>query len=77
MLGFLAWRAIRTGRSSGVRTAGAALAVLLVAQWTVGPLMVMKALPLGFATAHNAIAALLVLTVVALLRFVWTPKTLR
>ena len=77
VLGFLAWRAIRTGQSSAVRTAGAALAVLLVVQWTVGPLMVLKALPLGFATAHNGIAALLVLAVVALLRFLWTPKTLR
>jgi cytochrome c oxidase assembly protein subunit 15 len=60
-----------------VRTAGAALAVLLVAQWTVGPLMVLKALPLELATAHNAIAALLVLAMVALLRFLWTPRTLR
>jgi cytochrome c oxidase assembly protein subunit 15 len=77
VLGFLAWRAIRTGRSSAVRTAGAALAVLLVAQWTVGPLMVLKALPLELATTHNAIAALLVLTTVALLRFLWTPRTLR
>jgi cytochrome c oxidase assembly protein subunit 15 len=77
VLGFLAWRAIRTGRSSAVRTAGAALAVLLVAQWTVGPLMVLKALPLELATAHNAIAALLVLAMVALLRFLWTPRTLR
>jgi len=77
VLGFLAWRAIRTGRSSAVRTAGVALAVLLVAQWTVGPLMVLKALPLELATTHNAIAALLVLTMVALLRFLWTPRTLR
>jgi cytochrome c oxidase assembly protein subunit 15 len=77
VLGFLAWRAIRTGRSSAVRAAGVALAVLLVAQWTVGPLMVLKALPLELATTHNAIAALLVLTMVALLRFLWTPRTLR
>ncbi|MDQ1242394.1 MAG: heme a synthase [Pseudomonadota bacterium] len=77
VLGVLAWRAIRTGRSSAVRAAGAALAVLLVAQWTVGPLMVLKALPLELATTHNAIAALLVLTMVALLRFLWTPRTLR
>jgi cytochrome c oxidase assembly protein subunit 15 len=77
VLGFLAWRAIRTGQSRAVRTAGAAIAGLLVLQWTVGPLMVMKALPLGLATAHNAVAALLVLAVVALLRFLWTPKTLR
>jgi len=77
VLGFLAWRAIRTGQSRAVRAAGAAIAGLVVLQWTVGPLMVMKALPLGLATAHNAVAALLVLAVVALLRFLWTPKTLR
>jgi heme a synthase len=77
VLGFIAWRAIRTGRSSGVRTCGAVLAALLVVQWTIGPLMVLKALPLELATAHNAVAALLVLTMVALLRFLWTPRTLR
>jgi cytochrome c oxidase assembly protein subunit 15 len=57
--------------------AGALLAALVVVQWTVGPVMVMKALPLELATAHNGVAALLVLAVVALLRFLWTPKTLR
>jgi len=77
VLGFLAWRAIRSGRSRAVRTAGAALATLLVVQWTLGPVMVLKALPLELATAHNGVAALLVLAVVALLRFLWTPKTLR
>jgi len=60
-----------------VRTAGSVLAVLLVAQWTIGPVMVMKALPLALATAHNAVAALLVLAVVALLRFLWVPQRLR
>jgi heme A synthase len=39
--------------------------------------MVMKALPLQLATAHNGVAALLVLAMVALLKFLWTPKTLR
>ena len=39
--------------------------------------MVLKALPLELATAHNAVAALLVLAMVALLRFLWTPRTLR
>ena len=77
VLGFLAWRAVRTGQSRAVRMAGAMLAVLLAVQWTLGPLMVLKALPLGLATAHNGVAALLVLAVVALLRFLWTPKTLR
>jgi cytochrome c oxidase assembly protein subunit 15 len=76
-LGFVAWRAIRTGQSLGVRMAGTALAALLVTQWTIGPVMVMKALPLEFATAHNAVAALLLLSVVALLRFLWVPQRLR
>jgi heme A synthase len=39
--------------------------------------MVMKALPLELATAHNGVAALLVLAIVALLRFLWVPKPLR
>ena len=77
VLGFLAWRALRAGQSRAVRMAGAALGALLVAQWTIGPVMVMKALPLWLATAHNGVAALLVLALVALLRFLWTPKTLR
>ncbi len=76
-LGFVAWRAVRAGQSRAVRTAGGALALLLAVQWTVGPLMVLGALPLGLATAHNAVAALLVLAVVALLRFLWTPKRTR
>ena len=77
VLGFLAWRAARTGQSRAVRLAGTALAVLVAVQWTVGPLMVLKALPLPLATLHNAVAALLLLSLVALLRFLWTPKTLR
>jgi heme a synthase len=77
VLGFLAWRAVRTGQSRAVRMAGAALAALLVVQWTIGPVMVMKALPLWLATAHNGVAALLVLAVVALIKFLWTPRTLR
>jgi len=77
VLGFLAWRAIRTGQSRAVRTAGVVLAALLAAQWTLGPVMVLKALPLELATAHNGVAALLVLAMVALLRFLWTPRTLR
>ena len=77
VLGLLAWRAIRTGQSRAVRMAGTALAALLVVQWTLGPVMVLKALPLELATAHNGVAALLVLAMVALLRFLWTPRTLR
>ena len=77
VLGFIAWRAVREGRSRAVRTAGFALAALVVVQWTVGPLMVMKALPLELATAHNGVAALLVLAMVALLRYLWSPTAPR
>jgi cytochrome c oxidase assembly protein subunit 15 len=77
VLGFIAWRAVRDGRSRAVRTAGFALAALVVVQWTVGPLMVMKALPLELATAHNGVAALLVLAMVALLRYLWSPTAPR
>jgi cytochrome c oxidase assembly protein subunit 15 len=74
VLGLLAWRAVRSAPSRAIRAAGAMLAVLLVVQWTIGPVMVLGALPLELATAHNATAALLLLTTVGLLRFVWTPK---
>lgn len=75
VLGLLAFRALRTGQSRAVRLAGGALAALLCLQWTIGPVMVLKALPLPLATAHNGVAALLVLAVVALLRFLWTPRS--
>jgi heme a synthase len=57
VLGFVAWKAMRTGQSRGVRAAGIALAVTLVAQLLVGPVMVLKTFPLPLATAHNAVAA--------------------
>ncbi len=75
VLAFVAWKALRTGLSSGVRMAGAALAAALVAQWLVGPIMVLKTFPLSLATAHNAMAALLVLAMVALLRFLFPPRS--
>jgi len=74
VLGFVAWKAIRSGQSRGVRAAGMALAATLVTQLLVGPFMVIKAFPLPLATAHNAVAALLVLSMVALLRFLFPPR---
>jgi cytochrome c oxidase assembly protein subunit 15 len=73
VLGLLAWKASRTGGSRAVRTAGAALAAVLVTQWIVGPVMVLETFPLPLATAHNAVAALLLLCMVALIRFLWPP----
>ncbi len=69
VLGVLAWKAARTSASPRVRLAGIALGAALVLQWLVGPIMVLETFPLPLATAHNAIAAVLVLCVVALLRF--------
>jgi len=74
VLGFVAWKAMRTGQSRGVRMAGMALAAALVAQLLLGPIMVIKTFPLPLATAHNAVAALLVLATVALLRFLHPPR---
>lgn len=68
MLGFASLAAIRRGPTHAVRIAGAVLGVVLVCQLILGPLMVMRALPLALATAHNAVAALLLLAVVALNR---------
>lgn len=68
MLGFASIAAIRRGPTRAVRIAGAVLGGVLVCQLILGPLMVMRALPLALATAHNAVAALLLLAVVALNR---------
>jgi len=68
VLGFLSFAAIRTGPTRAVRIAGIALGAVLVCQLILGPAMVIRALPLALATAHNAVAALLLLAVVALNR---------
>jgi len=68
VLGFLSFVAIRSGPTRSVRIAGMVLAAVLVCQLILGPTMVIRALPLALATAHNAVAALLLLAVVALNR---------
>jgi len=74
VLAYVAWLAVRTGQSRAVRIAGAAVAAVVLAQWIVGPVMVLRTFPLWLATAHNAVAAILLLSVVALLRFVFPPR---
>jgi cytochrome c oxidase assembly protein subunit 15 len=64
-LSILAWR---RGATPAVRTAGVLLGLVLVAQLILGPVMVMRALPLSLATAHNGVAALLLLATVRLNR---------
>jgi cytochrome c oxidase assembly protein subunit 15 len=68
MLGFASIAAMRLGPTREVRIAGAVLGAVLVCQLILGPVMVIRALPLALATAHNAVAALLLLAVVALNR---------
>jgi heme a synthase len=65
VLGFMAWR---RGSNAAIRSAGAVLIVVLVAQLILGPLMVVRALPLSLATAHNGAAALLLLATLRLNR---------
>lgn len=65
VLSFLAWR---RGTTPAIRTAGVILGLVLVAQLLLGPIMVMRALPLALATAHNGVAALLLLATVRMNR---------
>jgi cytochrome c oxidase assembly protein subunit 15 len=74
LVGSWAWLAFRRGRTPTLRRAGAILGVLLVAQLILGPIMVIRALPLGLATAHNGVAALLVLAAVRLTKLQWASR---
>ncbi|MFL6547078.1 MAG: COX15/CtaA family protein [Povalibacter sp.] len=68
ILGWLSFQTWRRGRNTTVRAAGAILGLVLIAQLILGPLMVVRGLPLPLATAHNAVAALLLLSVVRINR---------
>lgn len=68
VLGALSIAAIRARNHPRLRVAGATLGILLIAQLVLGPIMVMRALPLDLATAHNGVAALLVIAAVRLLK---------
>jgi cytochrome c oxidase assembly protein subunit 15 len=75
VLGWTAWLAARNGRSRRLRMAGLALGALLLVQLLLGPTMVLKALPLALATAHNGVAALLLAAMIAVLRYSHPPAT--
>jgi cytochrome c oxidase assembly protein subunit 15 len=64
VLGLLCLFSLRQGAAPQVRTAGMLLGVVLIAQLILGPVMVIRALPLPLAIAHNAVAALLLLATV-------------
>jgi cytochrome c oxidase assembly protein subunit 15 len=59
----LAASAFRFGATASVRRSAVVLAVFLILQLLLGPAMVMRGLPLPLATAHNAMAALLLWSV--------------
>lgn len=68
MVVVLAWRSgIRA-----VRMAAITVGIVLTGQLLLGPLMVIKGFPLALATAHNAVAALLLLSVVRLNHVLWS-----
>jgi cytochrome c oxidase assembly protein subunit 15 len=73
VLASLALLALRRARSRMTRNAAIAVLAALAAQLLIGIATVLYGFPLALATAHNAVAALLVLSVVSLIRFLW-PK---
>jgi cytochrome c oxidase assembly protein subunit 15 len=66
----MAWRS----KSRMFQAASGIVGVMLIAQLILGPLMVVKGFPLELATAHNAVAALLLLSVVHFNRVVWATR---
>ena len=64
VLGWLSFSMWRNGATLRVRNAGLFVGILLLVQLVLGPIMVIRALPLWLATAHNGVAALLLLAVV-------------
>jgi cytochrome c oxidase assembly protein subunit 15 len=71
VLATLAILALRRARSGGLRLAAAAMLGALILQIAIGITTVLRGFPLAWATAHNAGAALLLLSVVALIRSLW------
>jgi cytochrome c oxidase assembly protein subunit 15 len=73
-LGWLSFYAWRRSHTRVVQYAGLIVGVVLLTQLVLGPLMVVNGFPLELATAHNAVAALLLLSVVHLNRVLWTTS---
>ena len=68
LLGWLAFAVWRGGREASLRRSAALMTVALALQLIIGPLMVRRGLPLVLATAHNGMAALLLLSVIRVAR---------
>jgi cytochrome c oxidase assembly protein subunit 15 len=71
VLGTLALATLRRAQSRKLRFAAIALLAALGLQLAIGIATVVRGFPLAWATAHNAGAALLLLSVVAVMRFLW------
>jgi len=69
VLGWLVFRIWRNARTAQVRRAGQFVGLALIAQLIIGPAMVMSGFPLWLATIHNAMAALLLISMVRLNRY--------
>jgi cytochrome c oxidase assembly protein subunit 15 len=67
----LAALSLSRATSRRVRRAAIALLLAVMAQWLIGVNLIWRGLPLSLGTLHNAGAALLVLTMVALTRALW------
>jgi len=74
VLGFVSVYAWKRAQTRAVQLAGVTIGSILIIQLILGPLMVVQGFPLALATAHNAVAALLLLSVVRLNRLVWTRR---
>ncbi len=71
VLATLALLAIQRARAAQLRLAGMALLGALALQLAIGITTVLRGFPLAWATAHNAGAALLLLSLVAVIRYLW------
>jgi cytochrome c oxidase assembly protein subunit 15 len=71
VLGTLALMTLRRAQVRELRIAAIALLAALGLQLAIGITTVARGFPLAWATAHNAGAALLLLSVVAVMRFLW------
>ena len=74
-LGFVAARLVLGNHDGRLRVAGLALAGVLAAQIALGIGNVVFGLPLSVAVAHNGVAALLLLTLVAVLHIARPPRS--
>jgi cytochrome c oxidase assembly protein subunit 15 len=73
--GWLALRIMRIGTQESLRWHGLLLLLLLLEEAILGVMQVMAHLPLAVALAHNAVAALLLLSLITLYHMVRPPRS--